>query len=82
MRLGWQDEEQVLHFYFHSGLNFFLHFMSEDLSVHVPPRKSSQRREHKQLSEDTFQSKFLFNLDGINRGGVCVCVCAHVSDQV
>lgn len=62
----------------------FVKNVLEDLTVQNPPNKGAQRHEHKQLSKDTFQSKFLFNLNDINRGNVrvCVCLCVCARDQV
>lgn len=53
----------------------FLKNVPGNLTVQNMPNKGAQRHEHKQLSKDTFQSKFLFNLDDINRGNVRARVC-------
>lgn len=60
----------------------FVKNVLEDLTAQNPPNKGTQRHEHKLLSKDTFQSKFLFNLDDINRGNVCVCARATKSNTV
>lgn len=42
-------------------------------------RKVRQVSQRKLLSKDTFQSKFLFNLDKTNKGKLCVCVFSKLS---